>query len=113
VQLLEGDIRQTLNVITPRRKKFELNFWGFFGGFSSIGEKLEWRMKGNVPAALISRFNVSDLENSQRSNSYLMVSKIGSSSSCVTDIVKPGPKQNEDARRLADSATSRPCMPTK
>jgi len=58
VQLLEGDIRQTLNIITPSRKKFELNFWGFYGGFSSIGEKIEWRTKGGVPIALIARFNV-------------------------------------------------------
>src|SRR5450432_762842 len=41
VRLLEGDIRQTLNIITPARKKFELDFWGFYGGFSYIGEKIE------------------------------------------------------------------------
>src|SRR5215204_4730031 len=45
VRLLEGDIRQTLNIITPAKKKFELNFWGFYSGFSSIGEKIEWRTK--------------------------------------------------------------------
>src|SRR5436853_3810802 len=39
IRLLEGDIRQTLNIITPAKKKFELDFWGFYGGFSSIGEK--------------------------------------------------------------------------
>lgn len=41
VQLLEGDIRQTLNIITPARKKFELNFWGLYSSFSAIGEKIE------------------------------------------------------------------------
>jgi hypothetical protein len=109
VQLLEGDIRQTLNIITPSKKKFELNFWGFYGGFSSIGEKIEWRLKAGVPVALIARFNVANPENEKKSTSYLMVSKIGRTSSCVTDIVLPGPKQNEKARELADAASAKPC----
>ena len=44
--LLEGDIRQTLTLSPPGKKKFELNFWGFYGGFSTVGEKVEWRTKG-------------------------------------------------------------------
>lgn len=109
VRLLEGDIRQTLNIITPAKKKFELNFWSFYGGFSSIGEKIEWRTKGGVPVALIARFIVADSENPNKNMSYLMVSKIGKTSSCVTDVVLPGAKQNETARELADAASSKPC----
>ena len=109
VQLLEGDIRQTLNIITPARKKFELNFWGLYSSFSAIGEKIEWRTKTGVPVALIARYNIADPEDSQKSRSYLMVSKIGKSSSCVTDVVMPGPKQNEEARKLADASASKPC----
>lgn len=109
VQLIEGDIRQTLNIITPARRKFELNFWVFYSSFSSIGEKIEWRVKGRVPVALIARYNVSNPEDSQKSTSYLMVSKIGRTVSCVTDVVKSGPKQNEEARRLADTAATRAC----
>ncbi len=113
IRLLEGDIRQTLNIITPSRKKFELNFWSFFGSFSYIGEKIEWRTKSGVPVALIARFTVSNPENEKKSTSYLMVSKIGKASSCVTDVVAPGPKQNEDARTLADAASSKPCKSTE
>ena len=113
VRLLEGDIRQTLNIITPAKKKFELNFWGFYGSFSYIGEKIEWRTKGGVPVALIARFNVADPENEKKSKSYLMVSKIGKKSSCVTDIVPPAAKQNETARTLADAAASKPCKSTE
>ena len=109
VRLLEGDIRQTLNIITPAKKKFELNFWNFYGGFSSVGEKIEWRTKGRVPVALIARFVVSNAEDSSKNISYLMVSKIGKSESCVTDVVSPGPKQNEKARELADAASAKPC----
>ena len=66
IRLLEGDIRQTINIITPGKKKFELNFWGFYGGFSSVGEKIEWRTKGGVPIALIARFIVADFEDSNK-----------------------------------------------
>ena len=108
-RLIEGDIRQTLDIVTPARKKFELNFWNFYSSFSSIGEKLEWRVQSGVPIALIARYNVSNPEDPQRSTSYLMVSRIGRGLSCVTDIVGPGPKQNEEARRLADEAPGKPC----
>jgi hypothetical protein len=109
VRLLEGDIRQTLNIITPAKKKFELNFWGFYGGFSSIGEKIEWRTKAGVPVALIARFNVATADDSTKSTSYLMISKIGKTQSCVTDILLPQANQNVEARKLADAAATRPC----
>ncbi len=111
IRLLEGDIRQTINIITPARKKFELGFWTFFGGFSSIGEKVEWRVKNGAPVALIARFNVAEGDEG-KTRSYLMVSKIGKAMSCVTDIVEPMAGQNEKARELADSASSKPCKQT-
>ncbi len=109
LRLLEGDIRQTLNVITPLKKKHELNFWGFYSGFSAIGEKVEWRVKKGVPVALIARFNVSDAEDSSKTTSYLMVAKISKTSSCVVDVIMPGKSQNLDARIAADKAATMPC----
>ena len=113
VRVLEGDIRQTLNIITPSKKTFELNFWGFYGGFSTVGKTIEWRTKGGVPVALIARFNVADGEDPTKNTSYLMVSKIGKTMSCVTNVVLPGPKQNEKARELADAAPGKPCKTTE
>lgn len=109
VRLLEGDIRQTIDIITPAKKKFELNFWGFYSGFSYVGEKIEWRVKGTVPVAMIIRYNVAGSDDTQKSTSYLMVAKVGAKSSCVTDVIMPGSKQNEEARTAADAATSKPC----
>lgn len=109
VRLLEGDIRQTINIITPAKKKFELNFWGFYGGFSYVGEKIEWRIKGKVPVAMIVRFNVAGSDDTQKSTSYLMVSKIGAKVSCVTDVILPGADQNAAARIAADAAPTKPC----
>jgi hypothetical protein len=109
IRLIEGDIRQTIDVVTPAKKKFELNFWNFYSSFSSIGEKVEWRTKGGVPVALIARYNVADPEGTKPSTSYLMISKIGKTESCVTDVVPPGAKQNEEARKLSDLAPDKPC----
>lgn len=109
VRLIEGDIRQTINIITPAKKKHELNFWGFYGGFSAIGEKIEWRTRKGVPVALIARYNVAGADDSSGSTSYLMISKISKGQSCVTDVVLPMAKQNEKARELADLASTKPC----
>jgi len=101
--LIRNDRRLTVSTA------FELDFWGFYSGFSTVGEKIEWRVKGSVPVALISRFNVADAEDSTKNTSYLIVSKISKTMSCVTDIVEPGAGQNETARALADVALRKPC----
>lgn len=115
LHLTEGDIRQSIDVIAPNKKKFELDFTGkVSGGFSSVGAKAEWRVtrKGKTvtPTALIVRFNVS--ENSEDSSiitSYLIISKITKNEICITDIVKPDAKANQTARMLADSAAAKSC----
>jgi len=109
VRLLEGDIRQTIDIISPAKKKFELGFWGFFPGFSFVGPKIEWRVKGAAPVALIIRYNVAGSDDTQKSMSYLMVAKVGAKASCVTDVIMPGDKQNEEARTAADAAPGKPC----
>ncbi|MBE7515916.1 MAG: hypothetical protein HS105_04785 [Chloracidobacterium sp.] len=109
LELIEGDLRQTLNVITPAKKTLRLRLNEFFSAFSAIGEKIEWRVRRGVPFALIARFNVAgDVDDTKRI-SYLMVAKVGPKESCITDIVKPAAKQNETARKLADEAPSKPC----
>ncbi|MFT3744874.1 MAG: hypothetical protein QM785_11360 [Pyrinomonadaceae bacterium] len=109
IELIEGDLRQTLNIIPPNKKKHELNLTSFYSAFSAVGEKLEWRLKKGVPVALIARYNVADPEGVGKGTSYLMVAKISKTGSCVTDVVPPGAKQNEEARTLADAAISKPC----
>lgn len=110
LQVIEGDLRQTVNVIAPGGKKFELHLWSHFGGFSSVGPKAEWRLKGKMPVALIIRFNVSENpEDSPKITSYLLVSKIGPEETCVTAVVKPGKRQNLEARELAAEALDRVC----
>jgi hypothetical protein len=114
--LVEGDLRQNITVVTPKGAKHSLELWDVVsGGFSSVGPKAEWRMARQngklTPVALIIRYNANeDPEQPQKVNSYLAVTKITSAEICVTDKISPGPKANEEARRAADTAATKPCL---
>ena len=112
LELLEGDLRQTVNVITPDKKKYELELWSnVSSGFSSLGAKAEWRMKGKLPVALIMRYNASDNpEDASRITSYLVVVKISKTDVCIVDILKPSKTQNIEARNIADNPAKRVCQ---
>jgi hypothetical protein len=118
LQVLEGDLRQTINIVQPASgNKWELGFWSIKGGFSAVGEKAEWRVvkKGKTvkPIALIVRYNVSeDAEDSTKITSYLLVTKIDGETACVTDVVNPSKNQNLQARQLADKSVGKPCYRT-
>ena len=117
--LEEGDIRQNLTVVTPRKTKHSLDLWSVVSpAFSSLGPKAEWRInkqgKKSTPIALIVRYNASeDSEHPDKTTSYLVVTKISPTEICVTDRISPGPKANEEARRLADEAATKPCLAEK
>ena len=116
LEVLEGDIRQSINVIFPNGKKSELEFWSIISGaFSYVGDKAEWRVIKDgekiKPFALIVRFNASENpEKPEKPTSYLSVSKITNDAACITDIVNPSKDQNEKARQLADRSADKPCL---
>lgn len=119
LEVIEGDIRQTINVVTPDGDKYELNLWSIVSpAFSSIGEKAEWRVvregKKVKPIALIVRFNASeDAENPGKNTSYLVVSKITGKTACITDVVSPMKNANLKAQQLADASANKPCKTVK
>ena len=108
----EGDLRQNISVVTPKGAEHSLELWSVVSsGFSTIGPKVEWRLAKATPVALIIRYNTSeDAASPNKNTSYLAVAKITPSEICVTDKITPGPNANEDARRAADSATTKPCL---
>ena len=114
--LSEGDLRQNVTVVTKQGTKHSLDLWDVVSsGFSSVGPKAEWRMSRQngklVPVALILRYNANeDPAQPDKRNSYLAVTKITPSEICVTGKIPSGPKANEDARRAADAATTKPCL---
>lgn len=115
LEVTEGDLRQTLNLINPNGKIKELDFQqNVSGSFSTLGEKAEWRVKKSdgkeKPFALIVRFNVSENpDKPEKNTSYLVVVKISGESSCITDVVKPMAEANQKARDLADASEKKPC----
>lgn len=118
LEVVESDIRQTINVVDPSGKKHELDLGGIVSrAFSYVGNKAEWRFREESgqkkPFALIVRFNASVDPNSNKEASYLTVSKITEDKICVTDVVKPIPNANVEARKLADKAADKPCLESK
>jgi hypothetical protein len=110
LHVIEDDLRQTIDIISPDGKTHELQFWNFFGGFSTVGSRAEWRINTKKPIALIVRLDVSeDPEDSSTRTSYLIVSKITEDKICVIDILRPSTTQNIDARHLADRSHALPC----
>lgn len=112
----EGDLRQNITVVTPQKTKHSLDLWSVVSpAFSSLGPKAEWRVttqkRQAIPTALIVRYNASeDSSKPEKTTSYLAIIKITPKEICVTDKVSPGPKANEDARRLADESATKPCL---
>lgn len=111
LRLIEGNLRQTINIIDPMGKIHELNFWNLTGAFSSVGDTAEWRMLGKKPIALIVRLNVSEYQDdgSSKNKGYLVVAKITPEATCVTDFLAPTRSHNYEARKAADKAVARPC----
>ena len=113
VRVISQDDRQTLAIVKPDGSEHELDL-GYIGGggFSSLGEKAEWRVRKQngklVPVALIVRFNV-NVGGEEKITSYLAVSKITPRSICYIEAIDPGPNANEKARALADSSADKPC----
>jgi hypothetical protein len=112
----EGDLRQNLIVVTPKRTEHSLELWDVISsGFSTVGPRVEWRMarqNGKLsPVALIIRYNANeDAEHPNKLMSWLAVAKITADEICVTDKISPGANANDAARRAADSAATKPCL---
>lgn len=116
LQLEYDDSRESVTVFGPDRKAHPLNLWAVVStGFSSVGEKAEWRVATKngkqVPVAVILRFNASENpEDSSKTTSYLVVAKITPQKICVTDKIAPSATANEEARKAADASANKPCL---
>jgi hypothetical protein len=106
------DERQSVTVITPNKRQFDLGLSGICkGGFCSVGQKAEWRFveKNSNPVALIVRVNCQSMEAPAKTISYLSVSRITEHEICVTDWVPPTRDANIKAQVAADSSAAKPC----
>lgn len=112
LRVLDGDARVSIDVVTPDGREHPLNYWSVITqGFSGLGPRAEWRIRGGRPIALIVRVNANEADDdgTMRRVSYLAVAKITAGEICVTDRILPAADANEAARRAADASAGRPC----
>ena len=106
VTFVEGDLRSFVTFGTESAD--HCSFHQTFGGFNSVGNKIEWRRKDSKPIATILRWTVSyDPENSEKTKTWLVVTKLEPDQSCHMGYVEGAtPNANEKARALADAQAS-------
>ena len=110
LHILEDDERSSVNVITPDKRVFPLNYWDVVTrGFSTLGAKVEWRIAKAggeaVPVAIIVRVNTLDQSDPEHPKRVplLAVAKISRDAACVTRVVNAlAPDANKEARRSSD-----------
>ena len=114
VEVLEGDLRQSLTLIMGGRE-YPLNFWTHITqGFSMLGDLVEWRhMKGQPDklAGMIVRLTANEGERPEQTTSYLVVAKVMPGEVCVVGKVPPHIRENQNvkARAIAEQASQLPC----
>ncbi|HYM85275.1 MAG TPA: hypothetical protein VET30_00930 [Pseudoxanthomonas sp.] len=112
LRVIESDGRFNVMVQVPGSSFTSLRLSELGGGaFSELGQRVEWRGKseGNafVPDVLVLRYAVADdPRNPSHDTSYLVpVALTGKGRPCVAALIRPGPDQSEQARRIADGAS--------
>lgn len=111
---LDGDARMSITLIDPAGREHPLEFWTTItGGFSSLGEEAEWRVRGDgaaaVPIALIVPLRANEHpDDPERLTPYRVIAKITPTEACVTHRL-PSTTSDAEARRLADAAAGQPC----
>jgi hypothetical protein len=112
---LDGDARASITVVTPAGTEQPLEFWtNVTGGFSSLGEEAEWRVREDgasaVPVALIVELRANEHpDDPERLTVYRVVTRVSAAESCVTHRL-PGATPDAEARRLADASAGQPCI---
>ena len=116
VELVESDLRQTIEIVRPGAKSYSLELSALVagGGFSSVGKVAEWRGADPAnPRTLTFRYGVNeDPDPAVAPRSYLVVAKLAAPL-CVVARVSPGPDQSIRARRIADQTRLPPCLTTQ
>jgi len=105
LRVISGGDDSVADLITPSGKEFSADY--HFAGHRVVSGTSEWRVKKGRPIGLIIRYSVQEPDGFK---SYLVVSKISRTGSCIADAIAPGKTQNADARKLADQPG--PCNST-
>jgi hypothetical protein len=106
VTFSEGDLRSFVSY--GKKTADHCSAHQTFAGFNSVGNKIEWRLKDDVPFATILRWSaVYDPEDSTKTRFWLVVTKLEDNQSCHMGYIEGAyPNANEKAREFADSQAS-------
>lgn len=109
--------RKSIDVLTPRKKEFPLDYQEFITRhMSHLEDKAEWRIliknQKEIPIALVVRVHVHESEDGPEriTHSYLAVAKITSDEICITDRILDVSVSREQILNVADSAQKKECL---
>jgi hypothetical protein len=115
VLVLDYDARMSITLRALDGTEQPLVLWGTItSAFSSLGDSLEWRVRGAgegaAPAALIVEVRANESpEDPERVTVYRAVAKVGPAESCVTHKLDAAATRDQ-VLRAADSAADTPCL---
>jgi predicted small lipoprotein YifL len=115
VLVLDDDARMSITLRSADGAEHPLDLWGTVtSAFSSLGDSLEWRVRGAgegaAPTALVVEVRANESpEDPERVTVYRAVAKVGPDESCVTDKLA-GAATRDEVLRAADAAPGRPCL---
>jgi hypothetical protein len=115
VLVLDDDARMSITLRSADGAEHPLDLWGTVtSAFSSLGDSLEWRVRGPgegaAPTALVVEVRANESpEDPERVTVYRAVAKVGPDGSCVTDKLA-GAATRDEVLRAADAAPGRPCL---
>jgi hypothetical protein len=115
VLVLDDDARMSITLRSADGAEHPLDLWGTVtSAFSSLGDSLEWRVRGAgegaAPTALVVEVRANESpEDPERVIVYRAVAKVGPAGSCVTDKLA-GAAARDEVLRAADAAPGRPCL---
>lgn len=115
LRVLDSDARMSVTVRAPGGGEHPLNLWSIVtSAFSSLGDSVEWRVRGAegrvVPVALVVEVLANEEpERPEAQTLYRAVARVGPDGSCVTDRLGSDVPRDE-VLRAADAAPDRPCL---
>ncbi len=115
LRVLDSDARMSVTVRAPDGAEHPLNLWSTItSAFSSLGDRVEWRVRGAegrvVPVALVVEVLANEEpERPEAQTLYRAVARVGPDGSCVTDRLGSDVSHAE-VLRAADAAPDRPCI---
>jgi hypothetical protein len=107
IYFAEGDLRQFVAFGKSPKKTCAAE--QTFSGFNSANTTIEWRLKNGKPIAAIQRWTVSyDPEDSAKTKTWLVVTRIELSNSCRMAVVEGAfPNANIKAREIVDQSAEK------